>query len=612
MKNNQKFDIVAYKDMSAMDDHTLTSLVNHEREAYGYEGFGEYLFCSSSDCRRMQSVDEVYNVRDTDEDFVPLKELEKDGAKKPDCPECNSPSILVFDPEHFKPYLASLFRGAYGALLIDQDGEVQGSTFALPDKLHSFFKENMDYKESFDWETYRSRVSEALDIDANKDTDIISWNRVSIGHNFRGGGTFSKLVGKALDSRPEFDKLPAMGATRFDSALYPILNPIGFKNITTDEFGTVGVGIDQVGKFRKALNLPPEEFKRQFGAKKKEVLEWQKQLKKPKKEPKFYKGAEILDEFQATLNVTHNIQSSKEANETLAPFTIETLNEPDFNDPEKAKVLQELSNAFRYTFNNRSGKNKGFGQFLFYPSEGKPISPQEVFGAKKGEYIPLELMDSFDTSKYPLHPKTGEEALIWHHPEVVRENFKSKLHRNGHISIMRNQQTNEIIGFSFGYPTTVRKACEYEEWINPYGYSLAKDERYFRNFNIILEKLNKTLKSNHNNFNFSYSGETQLKPDSPIYVWNAMGTLPVVRGSGNMMKITDASFGLIPEELREKLLHIGETEYLSNAHRMFKESGAVEVPGALNDESRSLKENDIVMITSPLSGFIERFSLPKD
>lgn len=300
MKVNKNFKIIAYKDMSAIDNDALKSLVEHEREVYGYEGFGEYLFCSNPDCRRMQSIDEVYGVEDSNESYIPLKELEKEGIKTPDCPECHSPSILLFDPEHFIPYLLSLFRGAYGALLINQDEEVKGSTFAYRGKLKPIFEDNMNYRESFDWEEYRRLISGVLKINVNEETDVICWNRVSIGHDFRGGKTFAKLVGTALNSHPEFDELPGVGVTRFDSALYPILNPIGFKDIKEDPYGSVAVVIEKIGTFREALNLSSEAFKKQLGSKRKEVLNWQRQFKKSIKEPIFYKNSPVLDGFQSS------------------------------------------------------------------------------------------------------------------------------------------------------------------------------------------------------------------------------------------------------------------------------------------------------------------------
>jgi len=98
-KGSPEISIQSYESMNELNDDTLRQLVEKEREWFGYEGFGEYAVCSNQECRRVLSVDEIYGVADTDQKYIPLKELEKDGPKLPDCPDCTSPTELLIQPE---------------------------------------------------------------------------------------------------------------------------------------------------------------------------------------------------------------------------------------------------------------------------------------------------------------------------------------------------------------------------------------------------------------------------------------------------------------------------------------------------------------------------------
>ena len=294
-----KTKITTYSDLSTLDNETLDRVIQHEREAFGYKGYGEYSFCSNADCRRILSIDEVYGVSDTNSKFKPIEDLEKDGCETPDCPDCKSPSILIFNPEIYRPYLSALYRDAYGSLLEDEEGYVRGTCVFQEMALKEFFENNMNYKESMEWDEFRLRASEILDIDFDEKSPVISTNRVSVSRPYRAGGGFMDLARSTLNIKPENDDSPAFASVRFDGNVLPVLEGIGFKQIHADDFGTVAIGIEKLGEARAAYNLAPDEFMHQFGSRiKKSVL----QSRKDRTEtvgPKYYKGAcTYLIDFQ--------------------------------------------------------------------------------------------------------------------------------------------------------------------------------------------------------------------------------------------------------------------------------------------------------------------------
>lgn len=568
MKKNPDFKIVPVEDMGALGEDALNRIVSHEREAYGYEGFGEYLFCTDRECRRIQSVDEVYGVKDTEEGYVPLKELEKGGPDKRCCPECGSDTLLVFDPLYFRDYLKGLFQGAYGAVIMDGKEDVQGSTFAKPDKLLPFFRASMDYKETFSWETFRKQVQDVLSIEAREDTDMLIWNRVSIARPFRGGENFNRLVGTAFNIHPEYDDWPSMGATRFDSALYPILKPAGFKNVDTDPLGTVSVGIDKIGKFREALNLPFENFKQKFATARAEVMEWQRTLPKQEKKPKFYKGAAILDHFQSIAEKNKQTQIEGYEGADITP-----------------ELVRELGEKFREIFSN----GYGYGQWIFYPSDEQPLSPQQVF--KTDHYFPLSELDTVDLGKLK-HPETGESPVLCHDPKTLYEKLLKKLAGQGQLAILKNS-LGKILAFSFGYRAAVQEAFQNEEWENPVNYSGVQPLSGLRSFEFFLEALNQKTPE-------------PLQADSPVYVWNCMAVDPELEGRGELLKITKKLFSLVPEEWKQNLMQLGEVPPGTKPHHMFKKAGMVEVP-ALGKKGAA--ENKIVIVMGALAEVAKNFSL---
>ena len=68
--------ITAHENLGLLDSDTLNRIIYHERETYGYEDYGEYLFCKNAECRRVLSIDEVYQVADTSKQYIPIEILE--------------------------------------------------------------------------------------------------------------------------------------------------------------------------------------------------------------------------------------------------------------------------------------------------------------------------------------------------------------------------------------------------------------------------------------------------------------------------------------------------------------------------------------------------------
>jgi len=292
--------IVQYEDMSKVEEPFLKTIAEQEREAWGYQGVGEYAVCTDPECRALQSIDEVYGVNGTDK-YVPLAELEKNGPKIPDCPECNSPSQIAMPPDHYVDFLRDYYsKGVYGALLIDEEtGQVEGNGVSFKDTIANIFDNNINYRKTYDREHWLAAIACLLgkEYGCEGKEEAICFNRMVISRAIKGGGYFGKLFTAMLDIHPEYDDLPLIGDTRFDSVGWPLIKAIGNKDVIWDHMGWVTHMNERSGNMRELLGLEADEFKKHFHRKLQLCREMRKkyiETHKPHEQRKYYKGVPLL------------------------------------------------------------------------------------------------------------------------------------------------------------------------------------------------------------------------------------------------------------------------------------------------------------------------------
>ena len=265
MKNSPDISIVPFEDMNQLDDEGLRELAEKEREWFGYEGFGEYAVCSDPECRRVLSIDEVYGTKDTNEQFVSLKELEKDGPKLPDCSDCHNPTEILMQPELFIKYLRWAFQKKTFGALLKVNGKIEGEALFAVGRLQDLFNENLNYQFAYNYEEFMRNISDLAGRELTGDEEFVCGTRLGVSRPYRGLGNFAEMNRKALELHPKYDDLPKIGGTRIDSALFPLTRAIGYEPILPDGKGGVSLYLDKTSKFREALSLQPDEFKRVFG-----------------------------------------------------------------------------------------------------------------------------------------------------------------------------------------------------------------------------------------------------------------------------------------------------------------------------------------------------------
>ena len=181
-------------------------------------------------------------------------------------------------------------------------------------------------------------------------------------------------------------------------------------------------------------------------------------------------------------------------------------------------------------------------------------------------------------AKYFDCPHCGEQMKIFHDPETTLQNLKKKLMDKGEgiVSLLRNSNTNKIVGFAFMYGCTLQEEFEYE-WGNKYNYMAEEDQspEYDRSFYNFLHRLREAFP------------DADFGPETEVFCWNCMATAPEARGQKHLAVLLNNLFYAIPPE-NKGVYVIGEAERGSKAHIIFQMAGCVDV-------ERILEGNNIIV-----------------
>lgn len=246
-----------------------------------------------------------------------------------------------------------------------------------------------------------------------------------------------------------------------------------------------------------------------------------------------------------------------------------TSESPELTDD----VIQQFANTFRFIF-----CNPPYGQYLFYPSEGRPISPQEVFQTDE-PYVKLDRLDGFDLNSFPRHPETDEQALFWQDPHITLERFQKKLRNNAQLTLLKQAESGSILGACLGYRASVKEVFESEEWQNPFHYSSHEDKAQFRDFNTFVSSIQAALSVHY--------PEIQLAADTIIFCQNCLFILPELQHSGVIFQMVHHFLANLPEHVLQ-LPAISEALNRSSIFHLLTRLGAISVPDALDHSNNCI------------------------
>ncbi len=263
-------------------------------------------------------------------------------------------------------------------------------------------------------------------------------------------------------------------------------------------------------------------------------------------------------------------------------YTLQTFDSREISEP----LVREVSDYYRYIFNNN-------GHYLVYPETFEFISPREWFGAPEGERVSLRAMDSMEEQDYPRHPRTGERAILWHHPRRTEAAMREKFERDATLIRLRGERDRQIVGFSFGYRRDASAIFEQEGWRSPYYYADPALPHGRKSLELFLTRVNATLRENPDVFGEYLALRGPLHERSMTYAWNCTGKS--VRGRDALYSLMRAFFTGVPRAFHDDLV-FGDARVGARGYHLFGDAGFVDVPGVL--QPGALKEGDSILQVS--------------
>jgi len=288
-------------------------------------------------------------------------------------------------------------------------------------------------------------------------------------------------------------------------------------------------------------------------------------------------------------------------------------------------IIKNLSTAYRYLFTNT------YSEFIFYPSEGRKFSLPELLDLDPNTMFPIEAIYSFPIDCFRkeslLDKSIDEYPMFCHDSEITFQNIKQKLEKRGHAVVIHDEKTGNIVGFSFGYRSSLIEAWHLEEWVHPFVYSrldqflnkiqktnlsLSKKfhEKYFNKFDDFLSKFNAVIQNNIDTFG-GINTQAEFGPNDYVYLFNAVVTHPQIRRISKPSELCGACLSMPDEYTKKYMLTLGEAIFESNAYKMFQIGGMKNICGVLNQASDGAQKGDNILMLGPLSSVLEAALLPQ-
>lgn len=248
--------------------------------------------------------------------------------------------------------------------------------------------------------------------------------------------------------------------------------------------------------------------------------------------------------------------------------------------------MREVSDFFRYIFNNDWPEYVVCTACDSTLPQGMKISAREIFGEKGS--VPLERMDAF--KELPDCPHCAQPMELFHDPQRTFELIKKRLSSDGYLSLLRDDNSGQVEGISYGYGCLLGEQFE-SEWANTYNYMQKRDPRYNRRFDDFIACIDNVFP------------KADFSDDTEVFCWNSVAISRRARKAGRLRELIGAFLDAIPPEKFRQYI-IGEVIIGSRYHRILEKGGLHVIPGFLDDPE--------TLIGGIFQGSADAFRLPPD
>ena len=252
-----------------------------------------------------------------------------------------------------------------------------------------------------------------------------------------------------------------------------------------------------------------------------------------------------------------------------------------------AALIQQIADEFLLAFSQAP-----YGQYIFYPSVGEPISAEEVFQTPATGISARDLY-SFNPHDYPCHPQTGEQAEFWIDREQAQKILRDKIRRDAHLALLRDREDGRVVGASLGIERTLQEVFESTEWQDPYLYSTVKKVSTFGDFADFYQRIRLLL-----------SPERELRPSDRFFLMDLAFIAQEARQRGFFRELLQTTFSDIPEEQYD-MPFLAEVKHNEVTHQLLDALGSEILPNYLG-------EGHHLMLMMKLGTMVEFFQQPKE
>lgn len=249
-------------------------------------------------------------------------------------------------------------------------------------------------------------------------------------------------------------------------------------------------------------------------------------------------------------------------------------------------LMREVSDTFRYTFNN------SFPEYVLCRDCQTQMSAIDLYKVPDGSYVPLSQLDA--PGVMPECGGCNKPMELFHDPVKTQMKLTSRLATGANLALLRNESSHDIDGFSFGYKRSLKEVFN-SEWKFLYSYCAEEDRRYMRDYDLFLEKTLPLLSNNCGR---------EIRPDDDVYCWNCVAIGKNTQGKKLLPKLLGCFSNDISGEMVETLPVIGETMDGSRFYKILSRAGLTRIDDVLG--------NGLVLMAGPLKGLVDRFKAPPD
>lgn len=241
--------IEIYKDAWVIPEKYLTSLVDAQIECWWSKPFDEYLICKHSKCRALFSIEDVH---------LDINKFRENRWKNMDfkCGECWWDTELVYEKETFLEAIKDYVKWEVSVILLIDEWNIEWFWVITKTTISSLINNDFATRNwSYDKKELLMQMSKQIFwVDDASEENIILWNQLYVSPDIRKWNISFELSSELFSLNEDYNWIPLVLETRYNSNFYPLWRNIWFKDIINDKYWYVVQFLEDYKKITDFFN----------------------------------------------------------------------------------------------------------------------------------------------------------------------------------------------------------------------------------------------------------------------------------------------------------------------------------------------------------------------